>query len=185
MGGLVVTGAEVVGGVVTSDVGEVVVEGEPPGVDSPGEGLLDTPATLSEDVPFGPADGTVTVAPEPGDEFAAPDGADGVAAPGWSTAPAPEIAEAFWAAFGVANCETLAAVSLPTGCVAPTLRIPTLAATAPPTAVTKMAVAPANVSARCLFMALTVETAPPRQPLRMVKNWQSSAAKGPKPASLS
>ncbi len=91
MGGLVVTGAEEAGGLTTSDVGEVVVEGEPPGVDAPDEGPPRTPDTLSEDEPF---DGEVAVAPEPDDEFAAADGANGVAAPDWSTDPPPEAAEA-------------------------------------------------------------------------------------------
>ena len=174
MGGLVVTVE--VGEATTCVVGEAEPEGEPLGVDAPDEGSPRTPDTLSEDELF---DGEVAVAPEPDGEFAAADGANGVAAPDWSTGPLPEAAEAAWAVLGVASCATLAAVSCPTGFEAPTLRIPTLAATAPLAAVTKMAVAPAKVSARCLFMALTVETAPPTQPSRMVKNWQSPAAEGP------
>ena len=81
---------------------------------------------------------------------------------------------------GVASCETFAALSLPTGFAAPTLRIPTLAATAPLAAVTKMAVAPAKVRARCLFMTETLETPRPSVASRRVKNWQSLTAKGPK-----
>lgn len=56
------------------------------------------------------------------------------------------------AALGVANSPTFAALNWPTGLEAPTLSIPTLAATAPLAAVTMIAAAPATVSARCLFM---------------------------------
>lgn len=89
------------------------------------------------------------------------------------------------APLGVANWLTLAALNCPAGFDAPTLTIPTLAATAPLAAVTKTAAAPATVSARCLFMTLTVETATPTPASRTVKNWQSSFAKGPKTASFS
>jgi len=94
----------------TTDVGGVVVEGEPLGVDALVPDPPVRPDTLSEDEPFDDAPGEAAVAPEPGDEFAA-EGASGVAGPDWSTVPPPEVAEAVRTALGVASCETLAAVS--------------------------------------------------------------------------
>ena len=110
-------------------------------------------------------------------------GADGSAGSAPATTPVAEAAVAARVAFGVASWATLAALSLPTGLAAPTLRMPTFAATAPLAAVTKIAVAPAKVSARCLFMRTTVENRNPTTPSRMVKNWQSRAAKGPETSS--
>lgn len=78
-----------------------------------------------------------------------------------------------------ASSPTLAAVNWPTGFSAPTLRSPTLAATAPLTVVTTIAAAPAKVSARCLFMSPNVESTPTAETPRTVKNWQSSGAGAP------
>jgi hypothetical protein len=178
VGGLVTAGTDVAGEATTRVVGDV----EPPDVEAPPEdkplGALDA---LSDDEPLDDAAGGDAVAPDPDGGVAAAfvdpactKGSDG------STVPADEDADAVRATFGVASSETLAALSCPTGFEAPTLRSPTLAATAPLAAVTKMAVAPAKVSARCLFMAPTVGTALPTQPSRMVKNWQSHAANRPK-----
>jgi hypothetical protein len=84
------------------------------------------------------------------------------------------------AVLGVANSATFAAVNWPAGFDAPALSIPTLAATAPLAAVTMMAAAPATVSARCLFMSMTVDTRNPTTPSRRVKKRQSPADEDPK-----
>jgi hypothetical protein len=92
----------------------------------------------------------------PGFEFVpVPDAAD---PPGTTAEPAETSGSAttFTGAPGatvvVAKSATELALRFPTDFGAPDPRIPTFAAMAPVAAVTRMAVAPAKVSARCLFM---------------------------------
>jgi hypothetical protein len=72
------------------------------------------------------------------------------------SAEAPDSTATFTGAPGatvvVAKPTTELALRFPTDFGAPDPRIPTFAAMAPVAAVTRMAVAPAKVSARCLFM---------------------------------
>jgi hypothetical protein len=75
---------------------------------------------------------------------------------GGSVAGVTATGAAGWTVGCVASSDTDAAFNAPTGFWEPTLRIPTLAATAPLAAVTTIAAAPAKERARCLFMCRTV-----------------------------
>ena len=80
------------------------------------------------------------------------------------------------AARGVPSWLTLEASSAPTEEVRPALSTPTLAAMAPPAAVTTIAEAPATVRASCLCTTATLRMPLPDETQVRVKGWQSPAA---------
>ena len=172
--GATTTGAAVVGGEVGTGLDVVGVEVDPPPEEvaaAPKE--LDPP--LTDALPPDPVRTEVTEVASAGTAAASTAGPEAAVV-------AATVAAATWPARGVDSEATLAAVRWPAACPGPAARMPTLAAIAPPVAVTRTADAPATVRARCLFMTPTVRPEPTAEAVGTVKSRQTPWAEGPDPS---